>query len=233
MHGARQTSAQCFFITGTDTDIGKTYAATCMLQQLAHKRYRTLGLKPVAAGADWHGRRLINDDARALEQAATEQLSYQEVNPFCFAEPIAPHLAAANAGTRLSVDAIASPIRQTIDHHTPDYCLLEGAGGWRVPLNEHEYFSDLAVALNIPVIMIVGIKLGCLNHALLTSEMMQADGVAVAGWLANCLSEPSPLQKRNITTLKQHLPFPCLGRIPYKGELSQSWEMALSEQSTP
>ncbi|HNN87204.1 MAG TPA: dethiobiotin synthase, partial [Pseudomonadales bacterium] len=156
---------QIFFIAGTDTDAGKTHIACQLLRAAQQRGLRTLSLKPLAAGAENTVEGLRNSDALMLQQASTLQLPYADINPFCFAEAIAPHIAAEKNGARLSAKEIAQRVHQVLNTVDFDYALIEGAGGWRVPLNETETLADVVKLLNLPVILVVGMKLGCLNHA--------------------------------------------------------------------
>ena len=199
---------QVFFITGTGTDVGKTFVACQLLHAAQQQGLRTLGLKPVAAGAEMTVEGLRNDDALLLQQASSVQLSYNTINPFCFAEPVAPHIAAQRNNTALGADAIAENIHDTLETVDANYVLVEGAGGWRVPLNDTETMADAVKLLNIPVILVVGMKLGCLNHALLTAEAIANDGLTLHGWIANDLGNPMPLLAENIAALEQRLTAP-------------------------
>jgi dethiobiotin synthetase len=199
-----------FFLTGTDTDVGKTVVA-CQLLQLAQQRgLKTLGLKPVAAGAEKTAAGLRNDDALLLQATSTLQLPYALVNPFCFADAVAPHLATQQADTPLNAADIAQHVQHVLDTADYDYAIIEGAGGWRVPVNETETLADVAKLLQLPVILVVGMKLGCINHALLAAEAIRADDLTLAGWVANDLGEPMPLLAENIATLEHWLPAPRL-----------------------
>ncbi len=199
---------ELFFITGTDTGVGKTYVACQLLRAAQQRGSATLGLKPVAAGAEKMDGEWRNDDAVLLQQAATVKLPYASINPFCFELAAAPHLAAQKNGVALSANTIAQHIRHALDASVFDYAVIEGAGGWRVPLNDTETFADVVKILNIPVILVVGMKLGCINHALLTAEAIKADGVTLHGWVANDLGNPMPLLAENIATLEKLLPMP-------------------------
>lgn len=201
---------QVFFVTGTDTDCGKTFVACRLLQEAARAGKKTLGLKPLASGAsvidgDWR-----NDDALLLQQASTVSLPYAQTNPFCFAGAIAPHLAAAKNGTRLSANAIARAIQNVLANTDADYVIIEGAGGWRTPLNDSETLADVVRLLQIPVILVVGMKLGCLNHALLTAEAIRNDGLLLHGWIANDADKTMPVLQENIATLERMLNAPRL-----------------------
>lgn len=204
-----------YFVTGTDTDIGKTAVATGLLALAARQGLSTVGLKPVAAGAEATDDGLRNSDALALQRAGTLDLDYEQVNPYCLEPAIAPHIAAAEAGINLRVARLEGFCRGVLIRK-PDLCLIEGAGGWRVPLNERETLADLAIALQLPVILVVGMKLGCISHALLTAEAIARDGLTLAGWVANT---PAPQAMArygdNLATLRSRLPAPLLGEVPY------------------
>lgn len=201
-----------FFVTGTDTGVGKTYVAQVLLHQLARAGYKVAGMKPVASGcrATPHG--LRNSDAMALRVASNLELDYADVNPYAFEEPVAPHLAAGNSEIHLGrIQECLARVRARAD-----WVVVEGAGGWRVPLNPRAAISDLARLLALPVILVVGMRLGCINHALLSAEAITRDGAPLAGWVAN---EMTPNMRRvadNIATLRDRMSVPLLGVIPYR-----------------
>ena len=199
-----------FFIAGTDTDAGKTFVACKILQAAKTHGLRTLGLKPVTAGAENYNGEWRNDDAVLLQQQSTVSAAYSSVNPFCFPQAIAPHIAAQKNDVSLSAADIAHRIHQTLDQHDMDLAIIEGAGGWRVPLNCNETLADVVKLLQIPVILVVGMKLGCINHALLAAEAILADGLVLHGWIANDLGNPMLCLEENIATLEQWLPAPRL-----------------------
>lgn len=201
---------EIFFIAGTDTDAGKTFVACQLLRAAQQRGLRTLGLKPLAAGAEKTAAGLRNSDALLLQKNSSLQLPYSAINPFCFAEAIAPHIAAEKNAVRLAAHTIAQTIRHTVDNTAFDYAVIEGAGGWRVPLNEQETLADVVKQLNLPVILVVGMKLGCLNHALLTAEAMTRDGITLHSWVANDLGNPMPYWQENIAALEQRMPAPRL-----------------------
>ncbi len=205
--------AKPFFITGTDTDVGKTVVAVGVLKKLSQMGKTTCALKPVAAGCEEQAGTFQNDDALQIQSAATTSLPYSQVNPIALERACAPHIAAQYENRRLQLSRIEGICRGVLMQKA-DVCIVEGAGGWRVPLNERESLSQLAVALKSPVILVVGMRLGCLNHALLTAEAIMRDGVPLAGWVANTLAEPMPYLEENIESLHQRLPAPCLGIIP-------------------
>ncbi|PMR76906.1 dethiobiotin synthase [Billgrantia endophytica] len=206
-----------FFVTGTDTDVGKTLVATGLLSLARRQGMSTLGLKPIASGCERTHAGLQNEDALALQAQGTPPLTYAAINPFAFEPAIAPHLAARRAGTTVTVDALVGHIAPLLAGRRA-LSLVEGAGGWRVPLNDHEDLSRLAVRLELPVILVVGLKLGCISHACLTAEAIRADGLPLAGWVGNLLDErfaaDTALYADNLATLEHALPGPCLGIVP-------------------
>ncbi|MAL97503.1 dethiobiotin synthase [Hydrocarboniclastica marina] len=214
------------FITGTDTEVGKTMVSAALLYAAARAGYRTLALKPVAAGCEETAEGLRNDDALMLQAAMTEQLSYSQVNPVALAEAIAPHVAAVNAGVRLSVQRLAGFCRGVM-LKPADFLLIEGAGGWRVPLNERESYAGLPVELACQVILVVDLRLGAINHALLTAEAIRRDGLQLIGWVANRAS-PLPMQAeaQTLAFLAQALGAPLLAELPHQ---TQSDPRALAQ----
>lgn len=203
-----------FFVTGTNTEVGKTWISQALLLAANRKGLRTLAIKPVAAGCAPSPDGLRNEDGLALQAAMSEKLSYDKVNPLTLEEAIAPHLAAHREGVLLSVDSLGAHCREVLQ--VPhDLGLVEGAGGWRVPINERETLADLALDLQLPVVMVVGMTLGCLNHALLTAEAIQRDGLRLAGWVANSPGSTMPRLKENLGSLRRLLPAPCLGAVPF------------------
>jgi dethiobiotin synthetase len=216
-----------YFITGTDTGIGKTYITTGLLKLFEDRGLSTLGLKPVASGCDLIDGALQNEDALLLQQTSSLQVDYDTINPFAFEEPIAPHLAARKAGTRLNVETLSQTLLNTWIQHPSDITLIEGAGGWLVPLNETETLADLVIALNLPVILVVGMRLGCINHALLTYEVMKQQKINLKGWMANCIDPSMQALDENIETLKQKIEVPCLGVIPWRARVETNIELLL------
>ncbi|MBC8649105.1 dethiobiotin synthase [Pseudomonas sp. MTM4] len=206
-----------FFVTGTDTEVGKTTVAAGLLHAARLAGHSTAAAKPVASGCKMSVDGLRNSDALALLGECTLPLRYEEVNPFAFEPAIAPHLAAREAAVELSVAALAKPVRQILALQA-QFSLVEGAGGWRVPLAGRESLSDLAVQLGLPVILVVGVRLGCINHALLTAEAIERDGLRLAGWVANIVDPATSRLEENLTTLAERLPAPCLGRVPHLSE---------------
>jgi dethiobiotin synthetase len=168
---------------------------------------------------------LRNSDAQALIDESSIKLDYQQVNPFAFEPAIAPHVAAREAGVALEVAALARAMRHVLDQRA-DFTLVEGAGGWRVPLSDQANLSDLAIALKLPVILVVGVRLGCINHALLSAEAIARDGLQLAGWVANVIEPKTARLEENLASLAERLPAPCLGRVP---KLKQASADAVAE----
>jgi dethiobiotin synthetase len=206
-----------FFITGSDTGVGKTLVATGLLLAAARRGLRTVGIKPVSAGCERRGgEQLFNDDALALQAAATVTLDYRSVNPVALEPFLAPHIAAAQAGVELTSGELVEHLA-SLQGIEADLMIVEGAGGWLVPLNESETMADVCRGLNMPAIMVVGMRLGCLNHALLTAVAMREAGVHLAGWIANSAEPEMVALEENLQTLRARLSAPLLGTIPFKG----------------
>jgi len=208
-----------FFITGTDTDVGKTEVAAGLLEVANQKGMRTAAIKPVAAGCEDNGDGPQNDDALKLQSLANIELSYQQVNPVALDLPMAPHIAAQAQGKALSANRLTGFCRG-VTMLPMDFLVIEGAGGWRVPINKRETMADIPKQLNAEVILVVGIRLGCINHALLTAQAIRLDGLKIAGWVANILDTEMLRIDENIDTLKQMLYEPCLGVIPRLSNIS-------------
>ncbi|MDO6711630.1 dethiobiotin synthase [Aliiglaciecola sp. 2_MG-2023] len=211
------------FIAGTDTDAGKTVIGSAILQLAAKRGLSTIGFKPVSAGCFETAEGLRNDDAVALQRVSTLQLPYEKINPIAFADPVAPHLAAQRMGVTLDLQQITSAYTDLLSANA-DLLLTEGAGGWRLPLGEGAFLSDFAIQQKIPVVLVVGMKLGCLNHALLTYQAICADGLEVIGWVANQIDEQMLYLQDNIESLKQLIPAPCLGVVPKLKNTEQAAE---------
>jgi dethiobiotin synthetase len=206
--------AKTYFVTGTDTDAGKTVIACGLLQAFANDGLTTAAVKPVAAGCESTDEGLRNDDALALMSVATQKLPYAQVNPIALKPAIAPHIAATQINHRLSISRLAGFCRG-VSIIKVDKVLIEGAGGWRVPVNERETLAELPKELNIPVILVVGMKLGCINHAILTAEAICNDGCVLAGWVANVVDQDMAELEANFSSLQSRIPAPCLGLVPY------------------
>ncbi|MBB1518223.1 dethiobiotin synthase [Aquipseudomonas guryensis] len=210
---------QAYFVTGTDTEVGKTTIAAGLLHAARLAGLSTAAAKPVASGCEVTAEGLRNSDALALLGECTLPLTYAQVNPLAFAPAIAPHLAAREAGVALTLDALLAPVQQVLAQGA-DFTLVEGAGGWRVPLAGQANLSDLPIALGLPVILVVGVRLGCINHALLTAEAIARDGLTLAGWVANIVDPHTARLEENLATLAERLPAPCLGQVPRLAQAS-------------
>lgn len=202
-----------FYVTGTDTGIGKTQASATLLHALRARGRRAVGMKPVASGCEWSEGGWRNEDALALQAASDPRPDYARVNPFALPLPLAPEIAAAEAGVTLALDPIRAAFA-TLQGQA-DCVVVEGVGGWAAPLGAHLDQADLARALALPVVMVVGLRLGCLNHARLTAAAIAADGLACIGWIANEIDPAMARIDQNVELLRQRLPMPCWGRIPY------------------
>jgi len=201
------------FVTGTDTGVGKTLVSAALLHALARRHRRVVGMKPVAAGLVRQGEAWVSEDVLALRAASNVSVPPALDNPVALADALSPHLAAARAGRRIGVAELLAAQRALLER--ADVVLVEGAGGWRVPLNETETLADLAIAMAAPVVLVVGLRLGCLNHALLTADAIRADGLPLAGWVANSIDPAMACRDENIDTLRQRLPAPLLGTVPW------------------
>lgn len=205
-----------FFITGTDTGVGKTLVAAALLRAAGARGLRTIGIKPVAAGCERRDGQWVNADALLLQAGATVRLDYAQVNPVALRTAMAPHLAAAQDGVTLGAADLVAHCRE-LARAGHDLLLAEGAGGWLVPLNERETMADVAAALGWPVILVVGMRLGCLNHALLTAGAIRGAGLPLAAWVANSAGPAMAALDANIATLDERLGAPRLGALPWLG----------------
>ncbi len=199
-----------YFLTGTDTEIGKTFITCALLHRARLDGQCAVGLKPVAAGTDAAG---LNDDVEAIRAASSRELPRAIVNPYCFSAPVAPHIAAAEAGVEIDFAPIIAASHQA--RQTADLTIVEGVGGFRVPLGSDRDSADLAVALALPVILVVGMRLGCINHALLTAEAIAARGLTLIGWVANRIDPAMARFEENLSALQSRLPAPLLGCVPH------------------
>ena len=208
-----------FFVTGTDTDAGKTYATVRLLEQLKLHNVSACGYKPISAGCEQSANGLRNQDALLLHAASGIDLKYEDVNPIAFADPVAPHLAAQRAGTSISTDVIKQGLTH-LQAKQPQVILVEGAGGWRLPLNDTPagdayYLSDLVRELQLPVILVVGMKLGCLNHALLTYQRILDEGLHIRAWVANQIDPDMLYYQENLQDLRRRFDCPLLAEIKF------------------
>ncbi|MBM7070568.1 dethiobiotin synthase [Shewanella sp. 202IG2-18] len=209
-----------YFVSGTDTDSGKTFVSSALLAAVAEhyqaigEAKTVIGFKPIASGCVQTEQGLRNSDALSLMAHSTKELPYSVVNPISFLPAIAPHIAAKQVGFELSKNVVKQYINQDMLKYA-DFTLVEGAGGWRLPLNDTEFLSDVISELEWPVILVVGMKLGCLNHAMLTQEAIINDGLKIAGWVANGVDENMDVQSENLESLKLMMKSPFLGFVPH------------------
>jgi len=209
-------SARGYFITGTDTAAGKTHAARLLVEALKLRGLRVAVMKPVAAGIDADG---MNEDVRLLMSASNVAAPLGLVNPYCFAPAIAPHLAARLEGVSMQLEVIEQAYAQLAVQ--ADVVVVEGAGGFLVPFNDACGMDAIPQHLGLPVIMVVGLRLGCLNHALLTAEAIRARGLILAGWIANRIDPHMAAAADNLASLRSILHAPCLGEIPWQGDAAE------------
>jgi dethiobiotin synthetase len=203
--------SKTWFVTGTDTGVGKTAVSCALLVAAAQAGLSTAAVKPVAAGCDETGQ---NEDALYLMTSMTEDLDYSQVNPVALQAAVAPHIAASLEGKRMQASRLAGLCRGVMLGNA-DFVLIEGAGGWRVPINPRETMADVAIQLQVGVILVVGMRLGCINHALLTAEAIRRDGLHLAAWVANQPGPRMACHEENLDTLQQLLPAPLLGDVPF------------------
>lgn len=201
------------FVTGTDTGVGKTLVSCALLARWRAAGWRTAAMKPVAAGCRWRDGGWRNDDALALATEATERRDYALVNPVALEAACAPHLAAAEQGVALGLDELLDAYQRLAAG--AQRTLVEGAGGWRVPLGPQHTLAGLPARLGLPVLLVVGVRLGCLNHALLTAEAVHSDGLTLAGWVANVLDPQDPRAAAQVETLARRIGAPLAGVLPY------------------
>ena len=206
-----QKNKIAYFITGTDTDVGKTYIASALVRYFVQQGQTAVGMKPIAAGCEKINGALHNADASALLAASNLAVRLEDVNPYAFEPAIAPHIAAEQAGVTVSL----SKIKHAFDalQSQADAVIVEGAGGFRVPINREQTMADLAVQLNLPVIMVVGVRLGCINHALMTAGSIKAAGLDLVGWVANRIEPDMPALEENVQTLKAMIKAPCIADV--------------------
>jgi dethiobiotin synthetase len=204
------------FVTGTDTGVGKSLVAASLLRALQAQGVHVLGMKPVASGCEMTAQGLRNEDAELLRTHASSAPDYDLVNPYALPEPIAPHLAAAHAGVEIRLDPIIAAFAalSTI----AESVIVEGVGGWAVPLSPALMQADLVHALKLPVILVVGLRLGCINHALLSARAIASDRCELIGWIGNQIDPAMACREENLATLGARLPAPSLGVLPYARE---------------
>ncbi len=217
------------FVTGTDTEVGKTRISLGLMRALKNEGSSVVGMKPLASGCRRGSAGLRNEDAELIRDECTAELPYELLNPYAFEEPVAPHAAAEKGGVTINISRIKSAYESVSGF--ADNVIVEGAGGWRVPLSMSTSLSDLVAELNIPVVLVVGMRLGCINHALLTAESILNDNRTLAGWVANQLVKDYPYQESSMQVLTSKIPAPLLGRVPYLEQLDVQYISRLLDLS--
>ncbi len=202
-----------FYITGTNTGAGKTVASAAILHALRARGQRAVGMKPLASGCDRVDGQWRNEDALALQRASDPGPSYVDVNPYALRLPLAPELAAAEAGVEVRLDVILAAYQRL--RAQADVVVVEGVGGWAAPLSRGLDQADLVRVLDLPVVLVVGLRLGCINHARLTTRALQQDGVHLAGWIGTQVDPDMACQQENLAMLQQRLPVPYWGYLPH------------------
>jgi len=205
--------SQTYFVTGTDTDVGKTVCCAALLQAAQQQGLSTLAYKPIAAGCAVTKAGLRNEDALILQKNSSVDVDYDWVNPIAYQDPIAPHIAAALQSTPIELNAVTTGL-QRLQQEQADLLIVEGAGGWHLPINDEQLLSQWVVEQKLAVILVVGMKLGCLNHAMLTYQALLNDGVQVVGWIANKLVTEMPFYQQNRDWLKQKIAAPLIAELP-------------------
>jgi len=219
-----QKPRQVFFVAGTDTDVGKTVVSCTLLARAKLLGLSAFGVKPITAGCDTeivNGKEvLVSGDAARMSEHASVAIDPMLIAPIRLPSPISPHLAAAEVGVSLRAERVVGQVRAALSTRA-DLVIVEGAGGWRVPINARETVADIARILQKPVILVVRIRLGCLNHALLTAEAIRRDGLQLAGWVATVLDDDQTagMIDAQCTSLAERLQVPCLGVLPFQKSL--------------
>jgi len=209
--------SQSYFIIGTDTNVGKTYIASALVKEFVGLGFKTIGMKPVASGCQYNkNHELINEDVTALMKVSNVTSTLDVMNPYRFIPAIAPHIAAEQAGVSIDLEVIANAYQMLT--RLAEVVIVEGAGGLLVPLNATQTLADLVKLLNIPIILVVGMRLGCINHALLTIELIKARGLTLAGWVANEIDPTMNMFEDNLSSLQQRISAPCLGVVRWQGQ---------------
>lgn len=214
-----QSYFKSYFIIGTDTNVGKTYVANALVRHFVDSGFETIGMKPIASGCELNQQgELMNEDVVALSAASNVHASLDLINPYRFVPAIAPHIAAAQTGVEMQLEVISDAYQQL--KALAEVVIVEGAGGFLVPINQHQTLADLAVKLDLPIILVVGMRLGCINHALLTVEAIQARGLKLVGWVANEIEPNMPMFEENLTSLQERISAPCLSVVRWQTTVS-------------
>lgn len=231
----QKTMNKAFFVTGTDTEVGKTFVSCALLKAFERESCSSVAMKPIASGCELIAGELRNDDALALMEYATQKLPYQEVNPYAFEQAIAPHIAAQESLQPIELKKLVK-LTQDFLKHKADIKLIEGAGGWLVPLNAQDTLEDYVKALDVPVILVVSIRLGCINHALLSARTIRAAGLQLAGWVANVSQDnfnqnDNQRVAENIDSIKKMIDAPLLAGIDFIPEATPDKQAGIDKAS--
>jgi dethiobiotin synthetase len=202
-----------YFIAGTDTSVGKTRVTTALLRDMRRSGLKVAGMKPVAAGAEWHNNHWINEDAILISSSSGQLTPYEQLNPYCLPDPLSPHIAADLAGISIDPGVIRRHFNDIRANH--DLTLVEGAGGWLAPISLSQTMADIATRLGLPVVLVVGIRLGALNHAQLTYRAIRESGLDFAGWIGSVLQNEFPALPENLKLLEHVLGGPALAVLPH------------------
>lgn len=206
-----------YFVTGTDTEVGKTVASCALLQAANLQGIKTIGYKPVASGSEMTDHGLRNSDALSLQVNSGVKLPYEVINPIIFEAPTSPHIISEKLQQPIEFSVMGNGLKAL--QSQADWVLVEGAGGWYTPLSVEKTYADWVVEQQLPVILVVGVKLGCINHAVLTVEAIQNAGLSIAGWIANEVEEAGNYQEQYLATLYRMIKAPCLGVIPHQSNI--------------
>lgn len=221
--------AQGYFVTGTDTGIGKTWTSLILMQYFQQKGKTVIGMKPIAAGCEMLGGQLKNEDALQLQEQSSIEIAYDLINPYAFSQPVSPHIAAKKAGQKVDIMQIQQVYLQL--EALADVVVVEGVGGWMVPLNDKQDVSHLAELLNLPIIVVVGMRLGCINQARLTFEAIRQLGLRCEGWVASCVEENMQELDANIKTLEAVVGMPLLAIFPYEEKINLNNHKKISNKT--
>nr|WP_154600193.1 MULTISPECIES: dethiobiotin synthase [Providencia] len=202
-----------YFVTGTDTEIGKTMSSCALLQAANLQGLKTVGYKPVASGSEMTAQGLRNSDALQLQANSRVVVPYEQINPIIFEAPTSPHIVSEKTGQSIEFSVMTQGLKQL--QAQAEWVLVEGAGGWYTPLSAEQTYADWVVEQRLPVILVVGVKLGCINHAVLTAQAVKASGLSLVGWIANEVEPAGTYQQEYLTALKRMIDAPCLGIIPH------------------
>ncbi len=202
-----------FFITGTDTGVGKTWFTVLLMQHLKQSGHQVCGMKPIASGAEWQGEKLVNEDAQYIMDSCSQATDYDLVNPAVFEPPVAPAIAADLGGQNIDFEEIMQAYERLCDQS--DVIVVEGVGGWRVPVGARSELAELVKLMRLPVILVIGLRLGCINHALLTAESIQCDGLPLFGWAISELDKEYLLKDETLAMLESELGSPMLAELPH------------------